>query len=198
MDTFRVEEGDLDPDPLKELAAWVQAARGAGETMPEAMCLATAGPDAFPTARFVLMRGLDHGVVFYTDYESAKGRDLSGNPRAETVFRFLRPVHRQVRVRGAVSKTSAAEADEYWKTRPAGSRRSAVVSRQSSVISSRATLERAVQRLGDSEPARPERWGGYRIVPSAVEFWEEGSFRLHDRIRYTRSPGGWLRERLSP
>ena len=190
--------GDLDADPLAQLAAWMEEARAAGETMPEAFCLATASSEGLPSARYVLMRGLDHGVVFYTDYESAKAKDLAGNARAAGAFRFLRPVHRQLRVEGPVERTTAAESDRYWATRPAGSRRSAVASHQSTVVASREVLERAVDALGDTAPARPDRWGGYRIVPSAVELWEEGSFRLHDRLRYLREEGRWRVERLSP
>ena len=193
-----MEAADLDPDPLAQLDAWLEAARAAGDPMPEAMCLATAGSDGEVSARFVLMRGRDEGVVFFTDYSSDKARDLAQNPRAAAVFRWMVPVHRQVRLRGAVVKTTAEESDRYWATRPAASRRSAVVSHQSSVIESRQVLEAAVAALGDTEPARPDRWGGYRILPTAVELWEEGPHRLHDRFRYLREPGGWHVERLSP
>lgn len=167
--------------------------------MPEAMCVATAGADGQPTARMVLMRGLDDGVVFYTDYGSAKARDLEANPRAAAVFHFLGPVHRQVRVAGAVERTSSQDSDRYWATRPPASRRSALASHQSSVIGGRAELEERVAGLaGTDEPARPERWGGFRIVPDQVEFWEEGQNRLHDRVRFVRDGGTWRTERLSP
>jgi pyridoxamine 5'-phosphate oxidase len=193
-----VDASDLDRDPLRQLDEWLEAARAAGDPMPEAMCLATARRDREPSARFVLLRGRDEGVVFFTDYESAKGRDLAENPKAAAVFHWYVPVHRQVRITGAVVKTSAEESDRYWASRPAGSRRSAVVSHQSSVVATREELEAAVAALGSSEPSRPARWGGYRIIPSTVEFWEEQRYRLHDRIRFVRDADGWRVERLAP
>ncbi len=193
-----MEAGDLDDDPMRQLDAWLSAARAAGEPMPEAMCLATATGAGEPSARYVLMRGRDDGVVFFTDYGSDKAKDLGENPRAAAVFHWHRPVHRQVRVSGMVAKTTAEESDRYWATRPPASRRSAVSSRQSSVISSREELEQAVAALGDLAPVRPDRWGGFRILPSSLEFWEEGAHRLHDRFRYSREGDGWRVERLSP
>lgn len=192
---------DLGSDPLYQLGQWVEEARAAGEPMPEAMCLATAGLDGQPAARMVLMRGLDTGVVFYTDYGSDKAKDLTANGRAEAVFHLLRPVHRQVRVAGTVQRTSPEESDRYWATRPPASRRSALVSHQSSVIESRRLLEEGVAMLaGLDEPVRPDRWGGFRITPVRVEFWQEGPNRLHDRIRFARGADGegWRTERLSP
>ncbi len=195
-----MDASDLDADPLVQLGSWVDEARAAGDPMPEAMCVATAGADGQPTARMVLMRGLDTGVVFFTDYGSDKARDLRSNPRAAAVFHFLRPVHRQVRVAGAVQLTSAAESDRYWATRPVASRRSALASNQSTVIPTRLVLEEKVAALvRTAEPVRPERWGGFRITPAEVEFWQEGPSRLHDRIRLVREGGGgWRTERLSP
>ncbi len=189
---------DLDHDPLRQLDEWFEAARAAGDPMPEAMCLATANRDGQPSARFVLMRGRDEGVVFFTDYESDKGEDLEENPRAAAVLHWYVPVHRQVRISGTVVKTTAEESDRYWASRPAASRRSAVGSHQSSVVATREELEAACAALGDSEPPRPERWGGFRIVPSVVEFWEEQPFRLHDRIRFLREEDGWRVQRLAP
>lgn len=189
---------DLDDDPLSQLGRWVEEARAAGEELPEAMCLATASPDGMPDARMVLMRGLDHGVVFFTDYESDKGRELAANPHAASVFHLPRPVRRQIRIRGAVEQVSAEESDRYWRTRPAASRRSAAASHQSTVIESKALLEAAVASLGDSEPDRPARWGGFRITPFTVEFWEEGRARLHDRVRFVKQAEGWRSARLSP
>lgn len=197
-DTGPVDVADLDPDPLRQLRAWMEEARDAGDAMPEAMCLATASADARPSARFVLARQIDEGVVFFTDYGSEKATELAENPHAAGAFRFVVPVHRQVRIAGAAAKATAEESDRYWATRPPGSRRSAVVSRQSSAISSRRVLEDAVAELGESAPPRPERWGGFRIVPAAVEFWEEGPHRLHDRLRYLREGDGWRVDRLSP
>jgi pyridoxamine 5'-phosphate oxidase len=193
-----VDAGDLDPDPLRQLDEWLGAARAAGDPMPEAMCLATAGRGGQPSARYVLMRGRDDGVVFFTDYGSDKAKDLQENPRAAAVFHWFVPSHRQVRVEGAVTKAAAEESDRYWQTRPAASRRSAVVSQQSSVIESRQVLEDAVAELGEAEPPRPDRWGGFRILPSAIEFWEERPNRLHDRFRYLREGDGWRVDRLSP
>ncbi|MDA8074524.1 MAG: pyridoxamine 5'-phosphate oxidase [Actinomycetota bacterium] len=189
---------DLDRDPLRQLDEWFEAARAAGDPMPEAMCLATASRDGEPSARYVLMRGRDEGVVFFTDYGSEKARDIEQNPKAAVVLHWYVPVHRQVRISGTVVETTAEESDRYWTSRPAGSRRSAVASHQSSVVATRDELEAAVAALGSSEPERPERWGGYRIIPSAVEFWEEQPFRLHDRIRFLREGGGWRAERLAP
>ncbi len=193
-----MDASDLDRDPLRQLDEWLEAARAAGDPMPEAMCLATASSDHEPSARFVLLRGRDEGVVFFTDYESGKGRDLGENPKAAAVLHWYVPVHRQVRISGAVVKTTAEESDRYWASRPAGSRRSAVASHQSSVVATREELEAAVSALGGSEPPRPERWGGYRIVPAMVEFWEEQRFRLHDRIRFVRDGETWRVERLAP
>lgn len=189
---------DLDDDPLRQLGRWIDEARSAGDPMPEAMCLATADAGGQPSARLVLMRGLDQGVVFYTDYGSDKAKDLRANPRAAAVFHLQRPAHRQVRVVGSVTKASPEESDRYWATRPLDSRRSAVASRQSTVIPSRAVLEEAVAALAGEEPPRPDRWGGFRVTPSSIEFWEERPNRLHDRIRYERDGERWRRERLSP
>ena len=192
-----MDEGDVGPDPLAQLAEWLDAARHGGDAMPDAMCLATAGGDGAPAARLVLLRGLDSGLVFFTDYGSDKARELEANPRAAAVLHFFVPRHRQVRAAGRVMRTTTTESDRYWDGRPVGSRRSAVASHQSSVVASRADLERAVAAVGP-EPPRPDRWGGFRLVPETVELWEEGPDRLHDRIRYVRSGDRWRTERLSP
>jgi len=189
---------------MTQLSRWLDAARGAGQTMPEGMAVATATADGLPSARMVLLRGLDHrGLVFYTDRESEKGRELGANPFAAALFHWFLPAHRQVRVSGAVELVDDAESDAYWEARPVGSRRSAVVSHQSEVIGSKAELERRVAALAetlpeDAGPPRPPRWGGFRIRPELVELWEEGADRLHDRLRYRPQPGGWSLERLSP
>jgi pyridoxamine 5'-phosphate oxidase len=198
VDTDAVDAGDLDRDPLRQLDDWLLAARASGEPMPEAMCLATATPDGVPSARYVLLRGRDEGVVFFTDYGSDKGVDLAENPVAAAALHWHLPVHRQVRVRGPVARTTAEASDAYWASRPPASRRSAVASHQSSVVGGRAELEAAVRALGASEPVRPDRWGGYRILPTAIEFWEEGANRLHDRLRYLRDGDGWRVDRLAP
>lgn len=193
-----MDAGDLSDDPLRQLSVWQEAARQAGEPLVEAMCVATASAAAEPSARMVLLRGLDAGLVFYTDYASPKGADLAANPRAAALFHWYRPIHRQVRASGVVSRTTPAESDAYWATRPPASRRSAVASHQSAVLAGRDVLDQAVAALGHVEPVRPERWGGYRIVPDLVEFWEERPNRLHDRIRFTRRGSSWLVDRLSP
>jgi len=193
-----MDPGDLDDDPIAQVVRWVEDARLAGDPMPEAMCLATASADGTPSARFVLARGLDEGLVFFTNYRSEKGRDLAANPRAAAVFHWFVPTHRQVRVSGPVTKVGDAESDRYWTTRPVDSRRSAVASRQSAVIASRTELEDAVAALAGIDPERPAHWGGYRITPTSVEFWQERPNRLHDRLRYTRTEEAWRVERLAP
>jgi pyridoxamine 5'-phosphate oxidase len=203
--TLGVDEASVDPDPLTQLSVWLETARAVGEPMPEAMALATATIDGRPSSRMVLLRGLDdRGLSFYTDRESDKGRDLNANPFAAALFHWFLPVHRQVRVGGTVEEVDDHQSDAYWQSRPLGSRISAVVSHQSEVINGRAVLEERVaaltEALADEKtgPSRPERWGGYRIRPEVVEFWEEGTNRLHDRIRYQIQSGRWTIERLSP
>jgi pyridoxamine 5'-phosphate oxidase len=199
-----VDEASVDPDPLTQLSRWLETARAAGELMPEAMAIATATNDGRPSSRMVLLRGIDHrGVVFYTDRESDKGRDLKANPFAAALFHWYLPVHRQVRVSGAVEEVDDDQSDAYWSSRPRGARLSAVVSHQSQVVAGRAVLEERMAELAaalpeDADPPRPQRWGGYRIRPEVVELWEEGADRLHDRLRYRPQPGGWTIERLSP
>jgi pyridoxamine 5'-phosphate oxidase len=186
-------------DPLQRFAEWFDAARAAGDEVPEVMTLATATPDGTPSARTVLLKsaGAD-GFVFYTGYESRKGGELAANPRAALVF-YWRPLGRQVRVEGSVRKLSAEESDAYWATRPPRSRAAAAASRQSEVIESREELEAEFERLlpGDEVP-RPERWGGYVLEPDAIELWQHRGDRLHERARYTRTPDGWHVEALSP
>ena len=194
---------DLDADPLRQLSAWLDAARAAGQPMPEAMTIASATSDAVPSARLVMLRGLRRGLVFFTDYESDKGAELAANPRAAAVLQWLVPAHRQVRVAGPVERVGADEADEYWSTRAPAVRLSAAAWHQSRVVASRAVLEMQVQdRLrrhpGGADVPRPQRWGGFRVLPSSVEFWQESPDGLHDRIRYRREGGGWMTERLSP
>jgi pyridoxamine 5'-phosphate oxidase len=167
------------------------------------MTLATANSRAVPSARMVLLKGVDpRGFVFFTNYESAKGRDLAANPRAALVF-YWAELYRQVRVKGRVSKIPAAESDAYFASRPLGSRFSALISRQSSVIASRAVLEtkfaRMAARYPQGNPPRPKYWGGYRVHPDEIEFWQGAENRLHDRLRYRRKrDGSWNIERLAP
>ena len=194
---------NLDADPLRQLSSWLDAARAAGQPMPEAMTIASASSDAVPSARMVVLRGLRRGLVFFTDCESEKGAELAANPRAAAVLHWLVPAHRQVRVAGPVEPVSADEADQYWSTRAPAARLTAAASHQSRVVDSRAVLEEQVQdgrrrHPGGAGVPRPRRWGGFRVLPSRVEFWQESPDGLHDRIRYRREGGGWTIERLSP
>jgi pyridoxamine 5'-phosphate oxidase len=202
--TLAVDEATMDPDPLTQLSGWLEAARAAGEPMPEAMALATATITGRPSSRMVLLRGLDgRGLAFYTDRESDKGRDLMTNPFAAALFHWYLPSHRQVRVSGAVELVDDDQSDAYWQSRPLASRLSGVASHQSEVIAALSVLEERIAELTDAlperaGPPRPDRWGGYRIRPEVIEFWEEGPNRLHDRIRYQFRSGDWTTERLSP
>jgi len=194
---------DLDADPLCQLATWLDAARAAGQPMPEAMTIASATIDAVPSARLVILRGLQRGLVFFTDGESDKAAELVANPRAAAVLHWLVPAHRQVRVAGPVEPVSQDEADEYWRTRPSAARLSAAAWHQSRVVASREVLHAQVQDVrrdhpGGADVPRPQRWGGFRVLPSRVEFWQESPDGLHDRIRYRRDGSGWMTERLSP
>jgi pyridoxamine 5'-phosphate oxidase len=198
-----VDATDLDADPLRQLATWLDAARAAGQPMPEAMTIASASSDAVPSARLVMLRGLQQGLVFYTDRDSDKGAELAANPRAAAVLHWLVPAHRQVRVTGPVEPVSEDEADQYWRTRAPAVRLSAAAWHQSRVVASRAVLHRQVEDEvrrypGGADVPRPQRWGGFRVLPSRVEFWQESPDGLHDRIRYRREGDGWMIERLSP
>jgi pyridoxamine 5'-phosphate oxidase len=193
--------GDLDPDPLVELRAWLDDARDA-VPQPDAMVVATATPDGRPSARVVLLRGLDdRGLVFFTNRESRKGRELAVSPRAAAVLHWWE-LGRQVRIEGAVEEVFADESDAYWETRPRGSQIAAWASPQSRPLESRDELEALVAEaeasFGDGDVPRPGFWGGFRIVPELVELWVHRDDRLHDRIVYRRAPGGWERERLAP
>lgn len=166
------------------------------------MTLATTTPSGRPSARMVLLKGVDQrGFLFFSNYESRKGRELAANPHAALVF-YWHEVNRQVRVIGRVSKLPAAESNVYFATRPHGSRIAALASRQSNVIPSRAALEIRYQELATryphEAPPRPINWGGYCVHPDEIEFWQQGPHRLHDRLRYRKSRGAWILERLSP
>jgi pyridoxamine 5'-phosphate oxidase len=194
-------EGDFAKDPLEQFARWFEDARRRLE-LPEAMTLATAAADGTPSARMVLLKGVDErGFLFFTNYESRKGRELADNPRAALVFHWALDPRRQVLVTGRVEKLAAEESDQYFRTRPHGSRLAAMASRQSTVVN-REDLDRAVAKLerehpGDDVP-RPTWWGGYVLRPDTVEFWQNRPNRLHDRLRYRRDEGRWILERLSP
>ncbi len=196
-------EDQADSNPFHQLERWLQEAMEAQLIEPNAMCLATVDSEGHPDARFVLLRGLDErGLVFYTNEQSAKGRQLNDCPYATLVF-WWGALERQVRVQGRVEKVSAEEADAYFATRPRGHQLSAWVSQQSSVVPSREWLEARlaeVERQFEGKPVpRPPYWVGYRVVPDRFEFWQGRPNRLHDRLRYTRQPdGSWLIERLAP
>jgi pyridoxamine 5'-phosphate oxidase len=191
-------------DPLRVFDEWFRAAGAAGVTVPEVMTLATAGVDGQPSARMVLLKGADDdGFVFYTAYESRKGRELGENARAALVF-YWQPLGRQVRVEGTVERVTDEEADAYFATRPRGSQLAAWTSEQSRPIEGRDALERRYEEIERAYEGRyvprPPYWGGYRLRPDAIEFWQHRDNRLHDRVRYTRAreKQEWTAETLGP
>lgn len=192
----------LHADPIRQFEEWFAEARSAGLDEPTAMALATADASGAPSVRIVLLKEVDPaGFSFHTNYESRKGLELEARPRAALVL-WWPPLHRQIRIEGRVERTDAAHSDAYFRTRPVRSRWSAAASPQSRVIASREALEalalRARSELGD-DPPRPAHWGGYRVVPDRIEFWQMGADRLHDRFLYTRGPdGAWRVDRLAP
>jgi pyridoxamine 5'-phosphate oxidase len=196
-------EAELHPDPLYQFRLWFTQALEAAVNEPNAMTLATATPNGQPSARIVLLKGVDEqGFVFFTSYESRKGRELESNPHAALVF-FWPELERQVRVTGVASRVSPAESEAYFRSRPRGSRIGAWASAQSEVIPNRAALQERIDevmaRFPEEEVPIPPFWGGYRVVPEVVEFWQGRPSRLHDRLRYSRQPiGDWLIERLAP
>ena len=195
-------ESDVAPDPVEQFRRWFDEALEADLHEPNAFVLATATRDGLPSARVVLLKGLDErGFVFYTNYEGRKGRELEDNPRAALLF-YWGELERQVRIEGTVSRVSAEESDAYYASRPRGSRLGAWASEQSRVVEGREVLE---SRIGDLEAEyegrevpRPPFWGGYRVEPEAIEFWQGRENRLHDRIVYRRESGSWKTERLQP
>lgn len=192
----------LAADPVEQFLAWFREAEVAGLPEPNAMTVATVSPSGEPSARMLLLKSADaRGFTFYTNYGSAKASDLDATGRAALVF-FWQPMHRQVRVAGAVSRVPREESAEYFATRPRGAQIGAWASRQSSVLGSRAELEQQVAaieaRFADGEVAVPDHWGGYRLVPDRVEFWQGQPSRLHDRALYVLEGAAWRRSRLSP
>jgi pyridoxamine 5'-phosphate oxidase len=196
-----LDENASDASPFAQFDRWLQEAISGEIPEPTAMTLATVGPDLRPNSRVVLLKGCDErGLVWYTNYQSRKGRDLAGNPYASLQFHWVE-LERVVRIEGRVEKTSAAESDAYYASRPLDSRIGAWASPQSEVIADRSVLVKNAAVYGAKfllAPPRPEHWGGYRLVPDRFEFWQGRRSRLHDRLRYQLQDGMWVRQRLAP
>ena len=194
---------DLDPDPIKQFSNWFTASIEAGIRDVNAMSLATAGADCRPSVRIVLLKGFDQeGFVFFTNYESEKGKQLEANPYAALAFYWIE-LDRQIRILGRAEKTSREESQTYFHSRPIGSQLSAWASRQSELLDGRRVLDARMaemaERFGNERIPLPPHWGGYRVKPDTMEFWQGRPNRLHDRFRYTRqADGNWLIERLAP
>ncbi len=200
--TGELRREDLNADPVAQFGAWLQAAIDADLPEPTAMTLATVGENGQPSARVVLLKGVDaQGFRFYSSYESRKGRELRANPKAALVF-YWHALERQARVEGSVQKLSREESGRYFESRPHGSRLGAWASRQSEVVEGREVLEARLRKLEETykegEVPLPDFWGGYLVVPHALEFWQGRPNRLHDRFRYTRRGDAWEMARLSP
>ncbi|HEY5417009.1 MAG TPA: pyridoxamine 5'-phosphate oxidase [Gemmatimonadaceae bacterium] len=197
-----LDERDVDADPIRQFERWFADAAAARVPEPNAMTLSTATRDGVPSARIVLLKGVDaNGFAFYTDYRSRKGAELAENPLAALTF-LWKEIERQVRITGSVSRVSTQESDAYFRTRPLGSRLGAWASHQSAVLASREELEARVQdvigRFPDGGVPLPPHWGGFRVAPDEIEFWQGRPDRLHDRLLYRRGERGWEISRLSP
>ncbi len=195
-------EADAGDDPFTLFHQWFGDAVAAELSDPNAFILATCTPDGVPSARAVLLKALDdRGFTFFTNYDSRKGNEMAANPRVALCF-LWHPLERQIRIEGTVEIVTAAESDAYYVKRPLGSRLGAWASPQSAVIPDRAFLETAhaelMAKYPDGDPPRPPNWGGYRVLPTVIEFWQGRQSRLHDRIRFTRTASGWVRDRLAP
>lgn len=199
--TGELDESHLDADPMAMFAAWMNAAVESGIDEPNGMALATVSAEGVPSVRVVLLRGFDEqGFVFYTNYESAKARDIAANGRAAASF-WWQPLERQVRIGGRVEKVSREESDAYFRSRPRGHQLSAWASPQSIAVRDRTVLQaraEEVETLFPGEVPIPDFWGGYRIVPERIEFWQGRENRLHDRFVYERTQGTWTATRLAP
>jgi len=197
-----LDEADLDPDPIRQFGVWFQETIDSGAIRePNAMVLSTVSPEGQPRGRFVLLKGFDaEGFVFFTNYQSTKGQHLAVHPRAALTFGWIE-LERQICIEGTVTKTTHAAVEAYFQTRPRGSRLGAWASNQSEVIPDRSVLE---AKLGEAEGRfagdvpPPPQWGGYRLVPEKIEFWQGRTNRLHDRLRYRRDGTKWIIERLAP
>jgi pyridoxamine 5'-phosphate oxidase len=196
-----LDESQVDRDPMKQFGVWMVEAIHAQVPEPTAMSLATVDAKGRPAGRIVLLKGVDpRGFVFYTNYSSRKGKELAAHPVAALTF-LWKELERQVRIEGSVERVSAKESEAYYATRPLGSRIGAWASPQSEAIESRAWLEKRWEELGKQygdNPPLPPDWGGYRVIPHYLEFWQGRRSRLHDRVAYTRAEGAWKIARLAP
>jgi pyridoxamine 5'-phosphate oxidase len=195
-------ETDVNPDPFRQFSAWFDQATKSGILEPNAMSHATVSPDGQPSIRIVLLKGVDeHGFIFFTNYESRKGRDMEMNPKSSLLF-FWGELERQVRIEGVIEKISKASSKAYFDSRPEGSRIGAWSSNQSEIVDSRDTLEQRFEEnkklYAGKDIPMPDYWGGYRLVPSMIEFWQGRGSRMHDRIRYRQIDAHWNIDRLSP
>jgi len=196
-----LDETELAPDPLTQFSRWFEEARAAGLVEANAMVLGTVGPDGTPASRTVLLKGVDDGFVFFTNYSSRKGTELAADPRCSLLFGWY-GLQRQIRVEGTAARVTREETESYFATRPRDSQLGAWASPQSEEVGSRAELDAAyaavVERFGEGPISAPPHWGGYRVVPSSVEFWQGRRSRMHDRLAYRRTPQGWTTHRLAP